>query len=249
MKRLLVLLITLSIGNVSGCGVRLIAYVDSIAIPSASDYKTYILLSGNKEILETDLHFKEFSTIVDRSLKMKGFQKADSMDTADLAVMLNYGVSDPEMVSYSGSIPIYGQVGGGYTSHSGSIYGGGGGYATYSGSSYQMPQYGVVSNIPYSGTRAIYHRHLRLEALNIREYRATEEMEELESVWMTTVLSTGTTGDLRQIIPVLVAACMDYIGTDTEKSQKVEIYMNDKRVKMLKGEADASATTSGKPDA
>ena len=47
-----------------------------------------------------------------------------------------------------------------------------------------------------------------LDAIDLNEYRETEKEVQL---WKTTVTSTGTSGDLRQVFPILVAASQEHI--------------------------------------
>jgi len=54
-------------------------------------------------------------------------------------------------------------------------------------------------------------------------------------VWRTVVTSRGTSNDLREVFPVLVAASQPYISTNTGKQVKVILNENDRAVIEIKG--------------
>ena len=71
-----------------------------------------------------------------------------------------------------------------------------------------------------------------LDAVDLDEYRETEKEIQL---WKTTVTSSGSSGDLRQVFPILVAAAKPHIGSNTGKKVKVILSEGDKRVTEIKG--------------
>ena len=71
-----------------------------------------------------------------------------------------------------------------------------------------------------------------LDAVDLDEYRKAEKEVQL---WKTTVTSNGSSGDLRQVFPILVAASKPYIGSNTGKKLKVMLSEGDKRVTEIKG--------------
>lgn len=85
--------------------------VDSISSPEAELKKRYILLSGLKNAELGDLQFKEYAQYVERALTSKGFAKANNLEEANVAIILVYGVGDPQTHVYSSLLPIWGQTG------------------------------------------------------------------------------------------------------------------------------------------
>jgi hypothetical protein len=73
---------------------------------------------------------------------------------------------------------------------------------------------------------------LVLDAVDLDEYKRTQKAL---PIWKTTVTSTGSSGDLRLVFPVLVAASVPYIGTNTGKKVDVTIKEDDKLVVQIKG--------------
>jgi hypothetical protein len=58
------------------------------------------------------------------------------------------------------------------------------------------------------------------------------------SIWRTDVMSRGTSGDLRSVIPVMVAAATPNFGKNTKKQIVINISDADKRVQQIKAETN-----------
>jgi len=71
-----------------------------------------------------------------------------------------------------------------------------------------------------------------LDAVDLEEYRRSEKVVQ---IWKTTVTSRGTSGDLRRVLPVLVAAAKPYIGINTGKQVGVTLREEEKAVLEIKG--------------
>lgn len=70
--------------------------------------------------------------------------------------------------------------------------------------------------------RTTYSRYMILEAVDLVEYRTTGKTAQL---WKTTVTSTGSSGDLRRVFPVLVVASSQYIATNT--GQRINVVLDE----------------------
>lgn len=227
--------IFLAILVTSGCAttqpLRFSVGVDSLSSTNANEKKSYILLPGNKDVSEDDLQFKEFSTYVDRTLLSRGFMHATNIERADFAVFIVYGVGNPQDHQYSYSLPIFGQTGVSSSTTYGqlSMYGN---YGTYSGTTRYTPTYGVTGSSSRSGSFTTYFRFVVLDAIDMAEYRNNKKEVQL---WKTTMTSTGRSGDLRQVFPILVAAAKQYIATNTGKKVNVDIDEEDDLVIEVKG--------------
>ncbi len=160
-----------------------------------------------------------------------GYIKADNIAAADIAIFLGYGIGDPETHQFTYSLPTYGKTGVSSSNTYGTVntYGN---TATYSGTTTYTPTYGVTGSTTHTGSRTTYFRYLLLDAVDLDEYRKTEKEVQL---WKTTVTSTGSSGDLRQVFPILVAASKQYIGSNTGKKVKVILSESDNRVTEVKG--------------
>lgn len=216
-----------------GCAVgpRFIVNIDSISSPDSELKNKFVLLPGSKDIDQGSLQYKEYAAYVERALFDKGFIKSNNMEAANVAIFLVYGIGDPQEHQFTYSIPIWGQTGVASSSTIGTIntFGNTG---TYSATTTNTPTYGIVGSSTHTGTRITYFKYLWLDAVDLDEYRRTEKVNQL---WKTMVTSTGSSGDLRQVFPVLVGAAKEYFGTNTGKKVQVTLFENDKRVLDVKG--------------
>jgi len=93
-KEVIVTLIVIVI-LISSCATYYV-YVDSISSNLTQDRKSYVLLPGNKGTPVSDLQFKEYTAYVNRALLSQGFITAKTLDEADVAIFLLYGIGDPQ---------------------------------------------------------------------------------------------------------------------------------------------------------
>lgn len=205
-------------------------YVDSINDPTATAKTKYILLPGNKDTSENDLQFKEYASYLNQVLISRGFVPADNFETADLAIIVVYGIGNPQEHQYSYSLPVYGQTGVSSTSTYGTLntYGN---YGTYSETTNYNPTYGIKGYTSQIGTYTTYFRFVVLDAIDLVEYK--QKNKEVQ-VWKTTVTSTGSSGDLRRVFPFMLSASKPYIGTNTGQQIKVILNENDRVVQEMR---------------
>ena len=202
--------------------------VDSISSGKHTK-NSYVLLPGDKSISASDLQFKEYASYVNRALIKQGFTSADSFQDASLAIFLTYGIGEPEQQLYTYSVPTYGQTGVSSSNTTGTLNTDG----SYSGTTTYTSTYGVTGSTTHVGTKTTYFRFVVMDAFDLDEYKASEKEVQL---WKTTVTSTGSSGDLRMVFPILVAASQEYIGTNTGKKVKVKMFTTDERITEIKGE-------------
>ena len=167
--------------------------------------RSYILIPSEKGTSIDDLEFKEFASYVERALGEKGMIRSSQFDSADVAIFLSYGIGNPETSEYSYSLPIWGQTGisSSYTSGLVNVYGNS---ANYSETTTYTPSYGITGYRNVQGSYTTYTRHIFLTAYDLEKYRVTEEEIVL---WDTRIASTGISGDLRRVFPVMLAAAID----------------------------------------
>lgn len=233
MKKLLVVAM-LALLQACAVGPQFHVNVDSISAPEAASKSKYVLLPGVKDVEVGDLQYREYAAYVERALTSKGYTKTSSFAEADIAIFLGYGIGDPETRQFTYSLPTYGQTGVSSANTYGTVntYGN---TATYSGTTTYTPTYGVTGSTTHTGTQTTFFRYMWLDAVDLDEYRKTEKEIQL---WKTTVTSTGSSGDLRQVFPILVAASKPHIGSNTGKKIKVILSEGDKRVTEIKGLAE-----------
>ena len=213
--------------------------VDSISSPDADSKKKYILLSGIKDVKDTDLQFDvkdtdlqfiEYTKYIETALISRGFFKANTIEDANVAIFLVYGMGKPQKNTYSYALPMWGQTGVSSSTTYGSLNTFGN-TATYSGTTTYNPTYGITGFVPGSGSYVNYFGFLILDAVDIDEYKKSQKMNQL---WQTTVTSTGSSGDLRLVFPVMVAASKEYLGLNTGKRIQIILSEEDQRVVEIK---------------
>ena len=230
---------------ISGCATtqpQFNVMVDSIS-GAIADKNSYILLPGNKDTKAEDLQFKEYTAYVNRALINQGFTPAGSFEKANVAIFLVYGIGDPQKHQFSYSLPVWGQTGVSSSTTYGTsntygtlnTYGNYGNYrgsTTSSNTTTYTPTYGIKGYTSHIGTIITYFRFMVLDAIDLDEYKATKNEIQL---WKTTVTSAGSSGDLRRVFPILIAASQQYIGKNTGQKVKVNLFEEDARVIDIKG--------------
>lgn len=194
------------------------AIVSAFARPDASGSKTFVLLPAEKTSPEAELQFLEYSTYVERALLARGFRKAAGFETADLAVFIAYGVSDPKITAHSYRRPVWGQTGVSSQTTGRIDFNEITGDADISSTTTQTPTYGVTGYTTETRASASFQRHLDLTAYDLTRFRHDKAQE---VVWDARITSTGTSGDLRRILPVMAAAARPYLGASSGQTVSV----------------------------
>ena len=213
----------------SGCaiGPTYIVGVDSINDGEKTiDGKKCIVFSGMENTPKEDLQFKEYERYITKTLTNKGYAVTDNPDDAEIEIFLSYGIGDPKTHTFTYSVPILGQTGISSAQTFGSVQGFGNS-ATYSGTTTYTPSYGVVGTRTGVREETTYTRYIRLDAYDLVIYRESKKEKHL---WKTDIISTGSSGDLRRVFPIMVAAAAPYVGENTQSMKEIELGGNDKRV-------------------
>ncbi len=149
---------------------------------------TFVVLPNDEQ--KTSAEFESYASSIAQRLQTKGWYRVDSFEEAKYIVLVNYGISGS--VNKTSSSPIYGQTGGGTTSHFGTLSNPGTFGTTYSGTSYTAPTYGVVGTKLSSRTE-----HQRYFVMKVIE-KSTEK-----AVYETKATSGGSSGQFG-----IVAECI-----------------------------------------
>lgn len=217
--------------TLSGIGnVRFGVAVDSFASGEASSKKTYLLLPGNQGVTDADLEFQEYAAYLKRAMEAKGYVYTTSKDEADLAVYLSYGMGDPETYQYAYSLPEWGHTGF-LSSRTYVAETGDDGKKTYRSYTTFTPTYGYRGYSTYIDTRTAYRRFAVITAYDYEQFKKDKKEVQL---WKTTVTSTGASDDLRRIFPVLIAASVPYLATDTGHKVYIKLSETDDAVMKIK---------------
>lgn len=131
-----------------------------------------------------------------------------SEEDAQYLVILDYGIDSGQTAG--GTLPIYGQTGGGFATQSGTVSSGGR-VGSYTGSSYTPPTFGVIGAIPYDVTT--YTRAFAMDIVNAEKLRRGV----VEKLFEGRVISKGTTASLPKIVPYMIEALFkDFPGPSGE---------------------------------
>jgi hypothetical protein len=239
MRKLLTVLLCLGL---AGCATvpKFVVSVDSINNNEPVAQKSVVVTPGMKEISPEDLQFKEYASYVKRELSSKGYVLSDNMQTADVVVFLGYGISQPQEHRYTFAMPIFGPTGVSSASTMGSVSSNG----VISATTTYTPSYGVVGSEPISGSYIDYIRQISLVAYDMKHYRETKQEKQ---VWKTEIISTGTSGDLRVVFPVMILATSQYIGDNTGKKVVIELAKGSKEFnEILSSVKNNSQSVQGK---
>jgi hypothetical protein len=77
-----------------------------------------------------------------------------------------------------------------------------------------------------------YTRYAKITAYDRQQYK--QDKKEV-MLWETDIVSTGSSGDLRHVFPIMIAAATPYIGENTGKSIRVSLTESSNQVKFIKG--------------
>lgn len=231
MKKSILLLALCLVGCATVDQSELNVGVNSFARPGAETRKSFILLPSDQGRSAEDLEFIEFAAHVERAMLSRGYTKGESIETAELAIFLAYGIGEPKDQTYTYSLPLWGQTGVSSSTTTGrvNVYGNTG---TFTTNTTHTPQYGIQGYATQQGSYTTFTRHAFLTAYDLVEYRQKKTERVL---WETRIASVGSSGDLRRVFPIMIAASRPYFGVSTGKVMDVSLFEDDVSVFEVKG--------------
>jgi hypothetical protein len=249
MKLTISLLCLLCLCGCRAYDVEVNAWTDGSNISS----QPYCIVAAAADMVPSDLQFAQYAAWVKLGLAERGYTET-SLEKAQTLIAMAYGMNGPYAASYvsaMGATPtVTGAAGyssanaGGATSVSASVAGDAddppAGGATSAGVSvahvnrmHGEPVFvGGYYGSYYNGyTSSVFVRFLHLAAYdNVGGHRGAQR-------WRVDITSSGTENDLRSIMPFLVAAAYNYIGTDTEHQLDMTITAKDPRYLLISGKS------------
>lgn len=225
------ILLLMSVVILQACSPKVSVTVDSISSPQAKEKNKYLILPGNTDCSEDDLQFQEFLALTERALKFAGFEKSNSLEEADVAILLSYGISEPNVYQYTYTTPVYGQTGYSSSTTYGTLntYGN---TATYSGTTTYNPTYGITGYQTNIGTGVLFTRYMALNGVDVKE---CIDSSKIIPLWRTSAVSVGPNGDLRRIFPVMLGVSKGYFAKNSGEKISFEVTEDDERVLEVKG--------------
>jgi len=225
----------------AGCATGPQYYVStsSLAAPQVSSAQTYELWPMNENVAPSDLQFLEYSKYIERALNSKGMTRVSGHETPDIIVLVGYGIGAPEKNTRSYSIPVFGQTGISSSTTTGTattnVYGTSTyvtGNTNYRQTTTYTPTFGITG---YQTGVQNYTTYTRYITLNAAFVDIEKDAKDWQPAFETNIVSTGSSGDLRQVFPVMIAAAKDSIGVSTPKAVQTSISENDNAVQLILG--------------
>ncbi|RAN38693.1 DUF4136 domain-containing protein [Hyphomonas sp. GM-8P] len=237
-KWALVLISLALIGCASSAGQTFNVVTNSLSSPEVTAGQRYMVWPMDPAVQISDLQFDEYAKYAERALESRGFTKAQESETPDIIVLLGYGIGAPETKSVSYSVPVFGQTGvksATTTGTSNATAFGTGNYVNafgnYSQTTTYTPQYGVTGY--QTGTRnyTVFTRYIRLAGFFVEP---NVDASEWRPAFQTDISSTGSSGDLRYVFPIMMAAAADKVATNTGRGVADSLKEDDGRILAIK---------------
>jgi hypothetical protein len=214
--------------------------LDGITNPNLTEWKTFTIFPMDKDVSPADLQFREYAGYVSRALLSLGYKEVNDQTNCDALILLNYGISAPEEREYSYNQPVFGQTGVSSVSTMGNVHGLSGhkvadaitGGPGFSSTTTYTPSYGITGFTQESETFVTYQRHVSFYAVKPMLSGASEADR---LYWKLHIASSGSSGDLRRVFPVMIAAARDYLGKNTYGQIEVSIKDTDPKIIEIKG--------------
>lgn len=186
------------------------------------------IYSGMPNMNEDSLEFKPVKKALAAYLRNSGYEVTSDPEKATVFIAVSFGISEPNVDYRQVNVPLFGYDGGTTSTTHFNAYGN----SNISGSAttYSTGQ-GLYLQGYASKTEKIvtYKRLMILRALDAEAYR--KEGKEKE-VWIFNVDSVGSSDDLRLIMPAMLSAAADSIGT--HQHHKKSIRLNNRDMGYLK---------------
>lgn len=185
----------------------------------------FYLTHENDRSLENNFEYKEFSSYLRKVLTEKGMVESAAADEADVVVFFGYGIGEPRNEIYDYAVPIFGQTGVSSARTTGSFTGG-----NVTANTTFTPSYGLTGVVPRSETLTIYDRWLRFAAVDAQSLKSGNKPVEK---WRVNVKSSGSIGELRNIVPFMIFSAKDYVGISSMRVVQVKVKYKSNKVKKL----------------
>jgi hypothetical protein len=154
-------------------------------------------------------------------------------------------VGQPEEHVRSYDVPVYGQTGvaESRTTTQLQMHGSSG---TATSSTTYTPQFGVTGYRTKVDTYTTFTRYVIVNAIDAAKFQG--EDQQLVQLWKTTIVSTGGSGDLRRMLPIILVGAWNLIGVDSGRTVRRVLPQEGPAVRWIKterGDAPAAKDTKG----
>lgn len=222
-----------------GCGTLYRVEVNAVNPDPELSGDSYVLIPLEARVDRQSPEFQRYAAYVERGLETNGLTRLpeSAVDDADLLIAIQYSVGEPEAVPYTNTMPMFQRQTAGDpeagTSTRGPRSPGGGSAGSPSpkdalGSQVQDEMLGTRS---YTFIKTHYEKYLRIVAKSLDPDHADG------AAWQLTAVSMGSTANLDEAIPVLVAAAQPHMGSSTDGAIETKIGASSPKVAAIRAAA------------
>lgn len=219
---------------VVGCSPKIAVRIDSIvAQGTVLQEKNYIFYSGMRGTSANDLYFRKYGKYFLEVLKKNGYRQVNQPEAADFAIYFSYGITGGTEVHYTYTRPVYAIVGG-ETADIRETETDAAGRKIKTTKTVTIPSTTRVVGVETRReSYIVFTAHAVLEAEEIHGTQGQTD-NSMETLWKTTITTTSKLDDLRQIMPIMAAASVPYLGKNTGEIVIVELRDGDAQVLEMK---------------
>ncbi len=214
-----------------GCSTNYSFKVDAISNSEIAKLYSYKIVSGNDEISEDDLKFKEVARFVKTALSGKGLYEAPSYKSAEMIIDINYGIGEPKVEFKKFSTPVYGMSGGRYSNVRTPVRDEKGNIKYVTTTVYDPPKKEIVGIEEKVVPVTIYEKFLNITA---RENKPVTNDDVGSQAWSISIKNKDESEDLRKYVPLMTAAALPYVGNSTANQVEVKVKDKDSTVRFVK---------------
>ncbi len=215
--------------------------ISSSANAEVETARSYELVPMDSAISRTDADFVEYASYVEHALAEKGLTHAAPGAQPDMLILLRYGTDEPKKQVRAKTTADFDHVamnaqGAEFSSAASSS---GAGSASISSASRAGPttHFAIGSDIGPK-TYTTYTHFILLDGYLVDPAR---DAGNWQKAFETDIGSTGTSGDLHQVFPYMIAATLDVIAASTDGVFQTVISDSDERLNFVRGVPTASA--------
>ena len=232
------LLVAVIVPALQGCGTLYEMDIWARNTSQGGTQGTYVLAPGNVDISINSADFNKYTAQVERVLAHRDLQRLpyDQLAAADMIILMDYSVSEPILTAYTQTHPMFQSRGQGEMDANAVGPGEGEGEGTPAQPSTpdKLPDHDFAGKQTYGFPRTNYSRRLSLRASTFAwDGQDFDSISRTGNLWTVSVQTVGSSQDLDEVLPVMIAAADPYVTTHQEEMIKTKMNGADKRIKAV----------------
>lgn len=215
-----------------GCAQTYAFKVDAMSHPDVTATgQSYVLVSGDPQVRESDLQFREVAGYLRSALSGEGLYEAPSPAEADLIIEVAFGMGPPTTSYRTVTEPIVAEVGGGVRYHLRTVRNPDGSTSVVTVPVIMPRRTQIIGHMDRQVVETTHEKYLRITASDRSQPGADEQPTQ---VWSVYVRNQDTSDDLRKYLPFMAAAAMPHFGKQTEGQREIVLKEEDPAVAFVK---------------